>query len=71
MLWGFITSAGRKGLAKVSQNMNILYNVQLLEENILPNMYLSEIFLQDNALAHTATLTKTWMLENAVKNLGN
>ena len=34
-------------------------------------MYLGEIFQQDDAPVHTATLTKTWMLANAVENLEN
>ena len=71
MLWGFISSDGRKGLAKVSGNMNAVSYVQILQENLLPNMYLGEIFQQDNAPVHTATLTKTWMLENAVESLEN
>ena len=49
--------------------MNAVSYVQILQENIVPNMYLGETFQQDNVPVHTATLAKTWMLENAVKNL--
>ena len=55
----------------VSGNLNAVYYTKILEEHLLPNMYLGEILQQDNAPAHRAHLTKNWMLENGVELLEN
>ena len=71
MLWGFIIYDGRKGLVKITGNVNSNYYIQNFQEYLLPNMNLGEIFQQDNAPAHNAFGTKVWMAENAVDLLEN
>ena len=52
-------------------NINAISYVKFCKKIYRPNMFPGEIFQQDNAPAHTAILTKTWMLENAEENLEN
>ena len=71
MIWGFITYDSRKGLAKITENVTSNYYIQILQENLLPNMNLSEVSQQDNAPAHNPFGTKVWMAQNAVDFLEN
>ena len=69
MLWGFIAHDGRKCLQKVCGTINLIKYLQILQESLLPEMFLGEKFLQDNAPAHNSILSKTWFSENGLEIL--
>ena len=71
MLWGFIAHDGRKCLQKVSGTINSIKYLQILQESLLPEMFLGEKLQQDNAPAHNSILSKTWFSENWLEFLEN
>ena len=52
MLWGFIAHDGRKCLQKVCGTINSIKYLQILQESLLPEMFLGKKLQQDNAPAH-------------------
>ena len=71
MLWGFIAHDGRKCLQKVCGTINSIKYWQILQESLLPEMFLGEKLQQDNAPAHNSILSKTWFSENGLEFLEN
>ena len=71
MLWGFIANDGQKCLQGVCGTKNAIKKVQILQENLLPEMFLGEKLQQDNAPAHNSILSKTWFSENGLEILKN
>ena len=71
MLWGFIAHDGRKCLQKVCGTINSIKYLQILQKNLLPEMFLGEKLQQDNAPAHDSILSKTWFSENGLEILEN
>ena len=71
MLWGFIAHDGRKCLQKVCGTINSIKYLQILQESLLPEMFLGEKLQQDNAPAHNSILSKTWFSENGLEILEN
>ena len=71
MLWGFITHDGRKCLQKVCGTINSIKYLQVLQESLLPKMFLGEKLQQDNAPAHKSILSGTWFSENGLEILKN
>ena len=69
MLWGFIAHDGRKCLQKVCGTINSIKYLQILQENLLPEMFLGEKLQQDNGPAHNSILSKTWFSENGLEVL--
>ena len=71
MLWGFIAHDGRKCLQKVCGTINSIKYLQILQESLLPEVFLGEKLQQDNAPAHNSILSKTWFSENGLEILEN
>ena len=71
MLWGFITHDGRKCLQKVCGTINSIKYLKILQESLLPEMFLGEKLQQDNAPAINSILSKTWFSENGLEILEN
>ena len=71
MLWGFIAHDGQKCLQKVCGTINWIKYLQILQESLLPEMFLGEKLQQDNAPAHSSILSKTWFSENGLEILEN
>ena len=71
MFWGFIKENGEKLLVEVRGTLISVSYINVLANNLLPNMYLVEMFQQDNAPCHNSQVTKTWMLENGIELLEN
>ncbi len=71
MFWGFIKKSGERKLIKVENRVNSAVYINVLASSLLPNMYLDEVFQQDNAPAHKSAETKTWFYENGVQVLEN
>ena len=71
MLWGFIAHDGRKCLQKVCGTINSIKYLQILQESLLPEMFLGEKLQQDNAPAHNLILSKTWFSEKGLEILEN
>ena len=71
MLWGFIKFSGERGLLKIEGKVNSENYIKILNEGLMPNMYLHEKFQQDNAPAHNSEKTKLWMAENGIDLLEN
>ena len=71
MLWGFIAHDGRKCLQKVCGTINSIKDLQILQESLLPEMFLGEKLQQYNAPAHNSILSKTWFSENGLEILEN
>ena len=71
MLWGFIAHDGRKCLQKVCGTINSIKYLQILQENLLPEMFLGEKLQQDNGPAHNSIISKTWFSENGLEILEN
>ena len=69
MLWGFIAHDGRKCLQKVCGTIHSIKYLQILQESLLPEMFLGEKLQQDNAPAHNSILSKTWFSENGLEIL--
>ena len=69
MLWGFIAHDGRKCLQKVFETINSIKYLQILQESLLPEMFLGEKLQQDNAPAHNSILSTTWVSENGLEIL--
>ena len=59
ILWGFIAHYGRKCLQKVCGTINSVKYLQILQESLLPELFLGEKLQQDNAPAHDSILSKT------------
>ena len=51
--------------------INSIKYLQILQESLLPEMFLVEKLQQDNAPAHNSILSKTWFSENGLEILGN
>ena len=71
MLWGFIAHDDRKCLQKVCGTINSIKYLQILQENLLPEMFLGEKLQQDNSSAHNLIISKTWLSENVLEILEN
>ena len=71
MLWGFIAHDGRKCLQKDCGTINSIKYLQILQESLLPEMFLGKKLQQDNAPAHNWILSKTWFSENGLELLEN
>ena len=71
MLWGFIAPDGRKCLQKVCGTTILIKCLQLLQESLLPELFLGKKLQQDNALANNSIVSKTWFSENGLEILEN
>ena len=71
MFWGFIKENGEKLLVEVRGTLISVSYINVLANNLLPDIYLGEIFQQDNAPCPNSQVTKTWMLENGIELLEN
>ena len=71
MLWGVIAHNGRKCLQKVCGTVNSINYLQILQESLLPELFLGGKLQQDNAPAHNSILSKTWFSENGLEILKN
>ena len=71
MLCGFITHDGRKCLQKVCGTINSIKYLKILQESLLPAMFLGEKLQQDKAPAIISILSKTWFSENGLEILEN
>ena len=56
---------------KVYGTINSAKYLQIVEESLLPEMFLGEKLQQDNAPAHNSILSKTWFSENGLEILEN
>ena len=54
-----------------NDKINSINHLQILQESLLPEMFLGEKLQQDNAPAHNSILSKTWFSENGLKTLKN
>ena len=68
MLWGFIAYYGRKCLQKVCGMIN---SIKYLQQSLLPEMFLGEKLMQNNAPAHYSILSKTCFSKNGLEILEN
>ena len=68
MLWGFIAHDGRKCLQKVYGTINSIKYLQILQERLLPEMFLGKKLQQDNTPAHNSILSKTWFSRKWIRN---
>ena len=64
MLWGFNAHDGQKYLQKVCGTINSIKYLQILQESLLPEVFLGEELQQDNAPVHNSILSKTWFSKN-------
>ena len=71
MIWGFIALKIRNYLQKVCGTINSMKYLQILQESLLPEMFLGENLQQDDAPAHNPILSKTLFSENGLEVLGN
>ena len=67
----FIKKSGERKLIKVENRVNSAVYINVLASSLIPNMYLDEVFQQDNARAHKSAETKTWFSEKGVEVLEN
>ena len=51
--------------------INSIKYLQILQESLLPEMFLGKKLQQDNAPAHNSILSKTWFSENGLEILEN
>ena len=63
MISGFIAEDGRKCFQKLSGTINSIKYLQILQESLLPELFLGEKLQQVNAPAHNSILSKTWFSE--------
>ena len=59
MIWGFIAHDGRKCLQKVSGTINSIKYLQILQESLMPEMFLGEKLQQNKTPAHNSMLSNT------------
>ena len=71
ILWGFFAHDGRKCLQKVCGTINLIKYFHILQESLLPEMFLGKKLKQDNASADNLILSKTWFSENGLEILEN
>lgn len=73
MVWGAFCSAGTLTLAFPSTKMNSLEYIGVLENHLLPYLYIHQdeswIFQQDNAPIHKSRSTKLWFAEHFIQVL--
>ena len=58
-------------VSRKSETINSIKYLQILQECLLPEMFLGEKLQQDNAPAHNLILSKTWFSEKALEILEN
>ena len=71
MLRGFIAHDDRKCLQKVCGTINSIKYLQILQESLLPEMFLGEKLQRDKAPAQNSILPKTWFTGNGLEILEN
>ena len=54
MFWGYIKFSGERDLIVVDGKLNSRKYQTILKDNLMDNMFLGEIFQQDNAPAHVS-----------------
>ena len=57
MFWGFIKFSGERDLIVVENKLDSGKYQTILRENLMENMFLGEIFQQDNAPCHVSVST--------------
>ena len=57
MFWGFIKFSGERNLVVVDGNMNSTKYCEILRNHLMDEMYMHEIFQQDNASCHKSRET--------------
>ena len=71
MVWETFTNAGVGQLIRCETSINAKECIRILETGLLPSIEklgISQniVFQQDNALAHTAKVTKKWLADNSI-----
>jgi transposase len=74
MVWGCFSGKGLGPLVKVSDKLNRLGYIKILEKHLLPLInnnfnYKKYLFQNDNAPIHTAKDVQQWILENKIRIL--
>ena len=69
--WDIVRRYNSRGHVKNRKTINSIKYLQILQKNLLPEMFLGEKLQQDNAPAHNSILSKTWFSENGLEILEN
>ena len=57
MFWGYIKFSGERDIVVIDGSINSAKYCKLLETHLIENIYLDEIFQQDNASCHNSKFT--------------
>ena len=71
MFWGFIKFSGERDLIVVENKLDSGKYQTILRENLMENLFLGEIFQQDNAPCHVSVSTLNFLNENGFSILEN
>lgn len=71
MLWAYIKSDGSIKLVNIDGNFNRVKYIQLLKDNLKPDLDGSKIFQQERALWHRLRATKQSLVDENVTILKN
>ena len=71
MFWGYIKFSGERDIVVIDGSINSAKYCKLLETHLIENIYLDEIFQQDNASCHNSKFTTNFFQENGFQVLEN